>query len=116
LSGFWEVALKKLVIVSALAALWAGASHASDFDIQVDNFSKDFGITSVVMKISNNLGYDVKNVYIDCVFLTKEKRAIDIGPAIVSKIAAGSYAYEKAAITKTDGVRFVECSVKDFSR
>lgn len=97
-----------------IAALtWALATPAlgAGFDIQVDNFYVDGGIATVVMKVTNNTGADAKDVFVDCAFLDKEERAIEIGKALISTIAAGASAYEKAAAVTGDRVQFADCNV-----
>lgn len=96
--------------IMVLAFLPAPA-FAAGFDIQVDNFWLDGRIATVVMKVTNNTGKDASSIFIDCAFLDKDQKAIDIGRGLISQIPAGGYAYEKAAITGGERVQFAECQV-----
>jgi hypothetical protein len=96
-------------LAAGLSACTA-AANAGGFDIQIDNFTAD-GIAEVVMKVTNNTGRDASNVFIDCVFMDKNQKAIDIGKALISSIPSGGHAYEKAAIPRSDGVQYASCSV-----
>ena len=98
---------------SIAALTWALATPAlgAGFDIQVDNFYVDGDIATVVMKVTNNTGEDAANVFIDCAFLDKEERAIDIGKALIPAIAAGRYAYDKASAVTGGRVQYAACDV-----
>lgn len=100
--GAWFV-----VVVAALA----GHASAGEIDIQVDNFTLQNGIAEAVLKVSNNTGRDVSNVFIDCAFLDSDKRAIDIGKAMIPALPAGQYAYDKASAVTGEGIEFADCRV-----
>lgn len=87
---------------------------ADGIDIQVDNFTVDRGISELVLKVTNNTAVEVGNVFIDCTFLTEEGRAIDIGKALIPSIPSKGYVFDKAAITRTDGVAKAECRVVQY--
>lgn len=94
--------------------LSAAPAAADDFNIEVENFTADRGISTIVMKVTNMTGRDVRQVFIDCVFLDKDNKAIDIGKALIPSIANEASAYDKAAIPTTEGVQFAQCGVKQF--
>ena len=97
-----------------IAALtWALATPAlgAGFDIQVDNFYVDGGIATVVMKVTNNTGKAADSVFIDCAFLDKEERAIEIGKALIPAIEAGEFVYDKASAVTGDRVQYAACDV-----
>lgn len=100
----------KWFLGSAFAVIAIPAA-AQSIDIQVDNFTAQRGISELVLKVTNNTGADVEGVQIDCAFLRSDGRAIDIGKALIPSIAAGDYAYDKAAIPTTEGVSEAECRV-----
>lgn len=100
--GFW--------VLVALGAL-CGHAAAGEIDIQIDNFTMQGNIAEVVMKVTNNTGRDVSNVFIDCAFLDSDKRAIDIGKAMIPAIATGGYAYDKASAVTGEGIEFADCRV-----
>lgn len=85
---------------------------AADVDIRIDNFSSDEWMSRAVIKVTNNSGQNLTNVFIDCTFLDGEKRALDIGKVLIPSLAAGAYAYDKAAIQTTGKEKFVECMVR----
>ena len=103
----------KWFLVAALALLPFSAA-AQAIDIQVDNFTAQRGISELVLKVTNNTGADVESLFIDCAFLREDGRAIDIGKVLISTLAAGEYAYDKASIGTTDGVSQAECRVVKF--
>lgn len=103
------------ILLLALALLTAAPAYARDaISIDVDNFTAERGISTLVLKVTNNTGKAVESVFIDCAFLTEDERAIDIGKALISNIPAGGYAYDKASIPTTDGVSKAECRVVSF--
>lgn len=103
---------KWIALTAAISvALWPAASSAAGFNIQVDNFYVDGGIATTVMKVTNETGADARSVFIDCVFLDKDHKAIDIGKALISAIPAGGHAYDKASAVTGDRVQFADCSV-----
>lgn len=102
--------MKKFLIAAAL--ITSTPAWSAGFDVDVENFTADRGIAEVVMKVTNNTGADARSVFVDCVFLDKNKRALDIGKALIPAIAAGDHAYDKARIPRAEGVEFVECGVK----
>lgn len=101
-------------LVAAFLALSSGA-NAAEIDIQIDNFTSDRGIASAVMKVANTSSRRLSSIFIDCAFLDENRKAIDIGKAVIQRIDAGGYAYEKASIVATGREKFVECSVNNFS-
>lgn len=102
--------MKKMLLL--IAMLSAGPAAADDFNIEVENFTAERGISTVVMKVTNMTGRDARQVFIDCVFLDGNQKAIDIGKALIPFIANGGSAYDKAAIPTTEGVQFAQCGVK----
>lgn len=101
-------------VLAAAALLLAAPAMAQGFDIQIDNFTAQRGIAEVVMRVTNNTGADARSVFIDCAFMDKDKRAIDIGKALIPAIRAGDYAFDKAMIPRADGVQYVECGVSRY--
>lgn len=106
----------KRAAIFAAAILSAGIAQANEIDLTVDNFSKDGQIVSAVVKLTNNLDQEVSHVYVDCAFLREDKRAIDIGKEIVSRIDAKGYAYGKASIVTAEKVRYADCKVTNFKK
>jgi hypothetical protein len=102
--------MKKLFFAAILMA--SSQALSAGFDVDVENFTASNGIAEAVLKVTNNTGADARSVFVDCVFFDKNKRALDIGKALIPAIAAGDHAFDKAAITRTEGVEFVECGVK----
>ena len=105
--------MKKLVMALALAAA-ATPAMASGIVIEVDNFTADRGISQLVLRVTNTSGQDVSSVFIDCVFMTEEERAIDIGKALIPHIPAGGTKFDKASIPTTEGVSKAACEVTSF--
>lgn len=97
--------------MGCVLALMSVPALAAGFDIQVDNFYVRDGIATVVMKVANNTGRTANNVFIDCVFLDGDNRAIEIGKAMIPTIVIGGSAYDKAAAVTGDGVQFAQCDV-----
>ncbi|MDQ0558306.1 hypothetical protein QO004_000079 [Rhizobium mesoamericanum] len=108
--------MKKGAVLAFAAVFCAGAAEANEIDLSVDNFSRDNKIVSAVIKLTNNLDEAVSRVFIDCAFLDDNKRAIDIGNDIVTRLDAKGYAYGKASIVTDKKVRYADCRVKSFSR
>lgn len=104
----------RIWLAAAVGAL-ASVANAADIDIQIDNFTSDGNIARVVMKVKNTSTKPYSNIFIDCTFLDANKKAIDIGKALISGIDANSYAYDKASIVATGREEYVECSVSKAS-
>ncbi|MDW9481875.1 hypothetical protein GOB57_24820 [Sinorhizobium meliloti] len=105
--------MRKLAFV--LGLICATPAMADGFQIDVENFIAERGISQAVMKITNKTGKDVRQVFIDCVFLDKDQKAIDIGKTLIGFIANDASVYDKAAIATTDGVQFVQCNVRSYN-
>ena len=104
----------KTVLIAGLSAMAATAAHADGIDIDIQNFTAHRGIAKIVMKVTNGTDADISSVFIDCAFLDGNKRAIDIGKAMIPSLPSGQYAYEEASIPRSDGVEFAECRVTKF--
>lgn len=106
--------MKRILSVAFMAV--AFEAHAADIEVSIENFTKDGRILSAIMKVTNKTEQAVTNVYIDCAFLDKDKKAIDIGKSRVSRIEAKGYAYDKAAIVTDAKADFADCRVIDFDK
>lgn len=91
-------------------------AHAADIEIDVHNFTVEHGIARVVFYAKNRLGEEVTDVFIDCAFLDKDKRAIGIGRALVESIPAKGDAFDDAALATNQPVQFADCRVAKFTR
>lgn len=103
--------MRKFVIAAALMLSVATTASADDIDVQVDNFFVETGISTVVLKITNNTATTVANVFVSCAFLNDDRQAIDVGKAWVTNLGPKQVAYDKARIPSSDGVQFASCSV-----
>lgn len=101
------------VSVFLAAAVVSGAANASEIDIDVENFTARNGLSELVLKVSNDTSVNFEKVYIDCAFLDKDMRALDVGRAVVRGLSAGAHVYEKASVPVSDGVAHAQCRVKD---
>lgn len=98
-------------VSAAAALLFAAPAMAQSMDIRIDSFTADRGRSEVIVRVTNNTGADARSIFVDCTFMDTDKRAIDIGRALIPVLAAGDHAFEKAAISRTDGVDYVECDL-----
>ena len=99
----------------ATAMLISGVAFGADpVSIDVENFTAERGISTLVLKVTNNTTAHIDRAYIDCAFLTEDERPIDIGKALVTNLAAGGHAYDKASIPTTDGVAKADCRVVNY--
>lgn len=87
------------------------AASGEDIDVHVDNFFVETGVSTVVLKITNNTATTVANVFVSCAFLDADQRAIDVGKAWVTDLKPKQVAYDKARIPSSKGVQFAACSV-----
>lgn len=106
--------MRSLLLCAALTASVPVGAQSDSFIVDVENFVADRGISKAVMKIENRTGRDAERIYIDCVFLDKDQKAIDIGKALIPFIRSGDAAYDTARIATSEGVQFVHCSVRQF--
>lgn len=91
--------------------LLAAAVSANLITIDIDNFTAHRGISTLILKVTNNNSEAIKSLYIDCTFMTEAGRAIDIGKSSISNLGAGETVYDKAAIPTTEGVEKASCRV-----
>ena len=92
--------------------LLAAAVSANLIVIDIDNFTADRGISTLILKITNNNSEGINSLFIDCTFMDENERAIDIGKSHVTNIRAGETVYDKASIGTTEGVQKALCRVK----
>lgn len=102
--------IKKSAALICTAVLAAPVA-AADLEIQIDNFTAQRGISELVFRVTNKSTQVLSDIFIDCVFMTEEGRAIDIGKALISRIPPGGTKFDKAAIPTTDGVAKASCAV-----
>lgn len=103
--------MKRATIFAAMFTALIAPAWAADIEIEIDNFTANRGISELVLRVTNNSSREVTNVFIDCVFMTKDNRAIDIGKALINRIPPGGTKFDKAAIPTTDGVAQAQCEV-----
>lgn len=103
--------MRKVLVATLFALAMAGGASADDVDVHVDNFYVEMGISTVVLKITNNSASIVPNVFVSCVFMDKDQHAIDVGKAWVTNLRPKQVAYDKASIPSSAGVQFASCTV-----
>lgn len=106
--------MRLLLTTMAVAMLASTHAHGAEIDIQVDNFTVQRGISEVVLRVTNNTGKALSSVFIDCVFMTEDERAIDIGKAMVPSMEIGATKFEKAAVPTTEGVAKALCEIRSY--
>lgn len=94
-----------------IKAYLIAAMTAASIDIDIQNFTAYRGISTITMAVTNNGTKTATRIFIDCVFLDKDMRAIDIGRDIVSNLPPGQTKFSQAAIPTTQGVEHAECYV-----
>ncbi|MBD9542952.1 hypothetical protein IB276_26250 [Ensifer sp. ENS04] len=100
--------------ILTVSVLIAGQAVAGSVDVGVENFTHSNGVAKAVLKVSNSLGKPASNIFVDCAFLNGEKKAIDVGSALIEKIANNEYAYDTASIVTKSDVQYVDCRVSKF--
>ncbi|MDX0432680.1 hypothetical protein GOL30_26365 [Sinorhizobium medicae] len=101
--------------VFSLAFLTAGQVIAGGgISVSVENFTQERRVAKAVLKVTNNLGKPANNVFVDCAFLNKEKKAVDVSSALIEKISTNDHAYDKASIVTDHDVQYIECRVAKF--
>lgn len=103
--------MKRAATLSAALMAMVTPAVAVDIKIEIDNFTAVRGISELVLRVTNNSSQVVSDVFIDCVFMTEDERAIDIGKALISRIPPGGTKFDKAAIPTTEGVAKAQCDV-----
>ncbi|MFC5584434.1 hypothetical protein ACFPOD_04870 [Nitratireductor kimnyeongensis] len=102
--------MRALVLLVAVIA--SSAVSAGEIDIDIENFTAAGGVSELVFKVSNNTNDDLRSVFVNCAFMNKDMKAIDIGKVLISTIPANDFVYEKASIQRSDGVAHAQCRVK----
>lgn len=102
----------KIAAITVVLISLATAAQAADIDVGVERFISRNGISKAILKVTNHLPNKVSGVYVECAFLDSERRAIDIGNALIGSIDAHSYAYDSASIVASEGtVKYADCRV-----
>ncbi|MFN3549614.1 MAG: hypothetical protein ACK4U0_19175 [Mesorhizobium sp.] len=97
-----------LLLISTVAA-----AHAGEVEIKIENFRVDHGIAEAVMKVTNRTDQPASWLFVDCVFLDADQKAIDIGKEIIRNLPVDGVVYGKAAITRAPHAQFVHCYVSN---
>ncbi|THK38156.1 hypothetical protein EHS39_11495 [Ensifer sp. MPMI2T] len=92
----------------------AGQAIAGGVSVSVENFTHERRVAKAIIKVTNDLGKTAKNVFVDCAFLNKEKKAVDVSSALIEKISTNDYAYDKASIVTDHDIQYIECRVAKF--
>jgi len=87
----------------------SGSALAQSLEVKVDNFGTSNGISTAVFRVANNGQTDAKNVRVQCVFFDKEKKAVDIGLAVLDFIPKGTTAYGKTMVASQGREDTVGC-------
>jgi len=103
--------IRAIAAAAMVLAIASSPSSADEVDVHVENFFVERGISTVVLKITNNTSAVVPNVFVSCAFLDANQKAIDIGKAWVTNLGPNKSTYDKARIPSADGVQFASCSV-----
>lgn len=93
--------------------LLASTAMAGSIDVRVDNFTNEFGAYRVTMLVKNNTSRTQENVYVDCVILGHDKRAVGIAKANIKIMYPGAERYETAALATNQRGETVSCRVID---
>lgn len=93
------------------AALVAGNACAADVTLEVQNVAITNGAARAVMRLQNSTSSAIAAVFIDCAFMGDGGKAIGIGRAIATNIAAGGDAYEEAVFPTKASVSSVRCRI-----
>ncbi|MDP9837604.1 hypothetical protein J2T09_002356 [Neorhizobium huautlense] len=106
--------MSRLLIFAA--ALAATPAVAAEIEIEVQNFTSKNGIARATMLVKNTSNETIRDVYIDCAFLGRDKRAVGIGKANIRNLPARGDAYTDASLVTNDDIKFVDCRGIDGSR
>lgn len=102
----------KIAAIAGVLISLATAAQAADIDVGIERFISRNGVSKAILKVTNHLPNKVTGVYVECAFLDSDRRAIDIGNALIGSIDAHSYAYDSAAIVVGEGVvKYADCRV-----
>lgn len=99
--------------IALIAALVSSPALAGDIDLQIDNFAVDRGITSLVLKVTNNSDANVGSIYATCAFLNEDKRALRVQSTFIAGVAAGQSAYSELR-TRTGGIKNASCTIDGY--
>lgn len=102
--------MREILIAGAMVLACSSAALADSVGIEVDNFFVETGISTAVLKITNNSSATIANVFVSCAFLGADKKAIDVGKAWVTDLRPGQTRYENARIASSAGVQYARCS------
>ena len=87
---------------------------AGGLNVSVENFTQERRVAKAVIKVTNELGKTATNIFVDCAFLNKEKKAVDVSSALIEKISTNDHAYDKTSIVTDHEVQYIECRVAKF--
>lgn len=94
--------MDKLILAAAAATL--------NVNVDIQNVERDGDIISAVFKVESTQSYST--VMVECAFLGKDKRALDIGVKPLLNLSPGSERYGKISIVrKSDDVTSAKCYI-----
>ncbi|WP_274426746.1 hypothetical protein [Chelativorans sp. YIM 93263] len=73
----------------------------SDVKVEIDSISVEHQTPEVMLKVTNAGTRFARSVFIDCVFFDEERKAVDIGKALIRDLGPNQTKYGSAATTKS---------------
>jgi hypothetical protein len=101
-------------MITAALMMVTTVAYAADIDIAVERLKSNYGVTKAILKVKNHLPNRVTGVLVECAFLDKDRRAIDIGRNVIKEIDDSSWAYTDATIATDETAKFVDCRVTNY--
>jgi hypothetical protein len=107
------------IVIASIAALTAAAAQADDLQVNVElqNVERQGAFVNTMFKLENASAVDYRVVFVECVLLDKDKRALDSALNSVTRVSAGSINYGKVTIMrKLNDIKFAQCRAVNAAR
>lgn len=98
-------------VAALLLTPLAEAASISQVAFEVQNFTKDDNFAELTIKVTNKGPGDLKHAFIECGFLDKSDKALDVGQAIASNLASGAAGYVQVTVQASPRIEKAECRV-----
>ena len=94
--------------------IMAAAAATLNINVDMQNVERDGDIINAVFKVESSELY--KTVFVECAFLDKDKRALDVGVKPIANLQPNSERYGKISIVrKSDDVVSAKCYVDTYN-
>jgi hypothetical protein len=105
--------MKRMALLFATVPMFAFAQSAERVKFEVQNFTRDDHFAVLTIAVTNQGNVPLKSALMECGFLNKTDKALDVGKAIATNLAVGQTAYVQAIVNARSDITKAECRVSE---